>query len=131
MLIKIDDTTKEICFLLVMLSLILFTVGSISGSSLLLLCSTIFSILFLFVASVILFMSYVKETQLSKKKLSNRTAPDKVQTQLLNASDDFFKDLLKNYPEKYYIKVSVVKDDFEKTTVPITKIFKGCKKLMD
>jgi len=126
MLIKIDDTTKEICFLLVMLSLILFTVGSISGSSLLLLCSTIFSILFLFVASVILFMSYVKETQLSKKKLSNRTAPDKVQTQLLNASDDFFKDLLKNYPEKYYIKVSVAKDDFEGTTVPITKIFRGC-----
>ncbi|MCK4332238.1 MAG: hypothetical protein KAV40_01520 [Thermoplasmatales archaeon] len=126
-MIKIYDAAKDIALLLLAVSLIAVVVGYISDSSILLLFGIMLSIPFLFVASVVIFISYVKEARQSKLEFSNKMVPDKVQTKLLNASDDFLSELLKNYPEKYYIKVSVVKDDFEGTTIPITKIFKGCK----
>jgi len=125
-LIKIYDAAKDIALILLAVSLIAVVVGYISDSSILLLFGIMLSIPFLFVDSVVILISYVKEARQSKLELSNKMVPDKIQTKLLNASDDFLSELLKNYPEKYYIKVSVAKNDFEGTTVPITKIFKGC-----
>ena len=53
------------------------------------------------------------------------------QITLANAVEDFLTKLLKEYPEEYYVEISVGNDDSSKMITPITKTFRGGKQLME
>jgi hypothetical protein len=53
------------------------------------------------------------------------------QIMLANAVEDFLTNLLKEYPEKYYIEISIGNDDSGKMISPITKTFRGGKQLIE
>jgi hypothetical protein len=50
---------------------------------------------------------------------------------LANAVEDFLTKLLKEYPEEYYVEISIGNDDSSKRITPITKTFRGSKRLME
>ena len=52
------------------------------------------------------------------------------QIMLANAVEDFLTKLLKEYPEEYYVEISVGNDDPNNTIVPIEKTFRGIKQLV-
>ncbi len=53
------------------------------------------------------------------------------QIMLANAVEDFLTKLLKEYPEEYYVEISIGTDDFGKMIIPITKTFRGSKQLIE
>ena len=53
------------------------------------------------------------------------------QIMLANAVEDFLTKLLKEYPEEYYVEISVGNDDPGKMIIPITKTFRGSKQLIE
>ena len=53
------------------------------------------------------------------------------QIMLANAVEDFLTKLLKEYPEAYYVEISVGNDDPGKMIIPITKTFRGSKQLIE
>ena len=53
------------------------------------------------------------------------------QIMLANAVEDFLTKLLKDYPEEYYVEISIGNDDSGKMIIPITKTFRGCKQLIE
>ena len=53
------------------------------------------------------------------------------QITLANAVEDFLTKLLKEYPEEYYIEISIGNDDSSKRSTPISKTFRGSKQLME
>ncbi len=52
------------------------------------------------------------------------------QITLANAVEDFLTKLLKEYPEEYYVEISVGNDDPDRMIVPIEKTFRGNKQLV-
>ena len=52
------------------------------------------------------------------------------QITLANAVEDFLTKLLKEYPEEYYVEISVGNDDSGEMIIPITKTFRGGKQLV-
>jgi hypothetical protein len=50
---------------------------------------------------------------------------------LANAVEDFLTKLLIDYPEEYYVEISIGNDDSGKMIIPITKTFRGSKKLIE
>ena len=53
------------------------------------------------------------------------------QITLANAVEDFLTKLLKEYPEEYYVEISIGNDDPGKMIIPITKTFRGSKQLIE
>jgi hypothetical protein len=53
------------------------------------------------------------------------------QIMLANAVEDFLTELLKEYPEEYYVEISIGNDDSNKMITPITKTFRGSKQLIE
>ena len=53
------------------------------------------------------------------------------QFMLANAVEDFLTKLLKEYPEEYYVEISIGNDDLGKMIAPITKTFRGSKQLIE
>jgi hypothetical protein len=53
------------------------------------------------------------------------------QIMLANAVEDFLTKLLKEYPEEYYVEISIGNDDSGKMIIPITKTFRGSKQLIE
>ena len=53
------------------------------------------------------------------------------QIMLANAVEDFLTKLLEEYPEEYYIEISIGNDDPGKMIIPITKTFRGSKQLIE
>ena len=53
------------------------------------------------------------------------------QITLANAVEDFLTKLLKEYPEEYYVEISVGNDDSGEMIIPITKTFRGSKQLVE
>jgi hypothetical protein len=53
------------------------------------------------------------------------------QIMLANIVEDFLTKLLKEYPEEYYVEISVGNDDLGKMIIPITKTFRGSKQLIE
>jgi hypothetical protein len=53
------------------------------------------------------------------------------QITLANAVEDFLTKLLKEYPEEYYVEITIGNDDSSKMITPLTKIFRGSKQLME
>jgi hypothetical protein len=53
------------------------------------------------------------------------------QIMLANALEDFLTKLLKEYPEEYYVELSIGNDDSSKRITPIAKTFRGSKQLME
>lgn len=53
------------------------------------------------------------------------------QIMLANAVEDFLTKLLKEYPEEYYVEITIGNDDSSKMITPLTKIFRGSKQLME
>ena len=53
------------------------------------------------------------------------------QIMLANAVEDFLTNLLKEYPEEYYVEISIGNDELGKTIIPITKTFRGSKQLIE
>ncbi len=53
------------------------------------------------------------------------------QITLANAVEDFLTKLLKEYPEEYYVEISVGNDDPGEIIIPIVKTFKGSKQLVE
>jgi len=49
------------------------------------------------------------------------------QITLANAVEDILTKLLKEYPEEYYVEISVGNDDTEEMIIPISKTFRGSK----
>ncbi len=49
---------------------------------------------------------------------------------LANAVEDFLTKLLKEYPEEYYVEISIGRDDPGEMIIPITKTFRGSKQLI-
>lgn len=50
---------------------------------------------------------------------------------LAKAVEDFLTELLKDYPEEYYVEISIGNEDSGKMIIPITKTFRGDKKLIE
>ena len=50
---------------------------------------------------------------------------------LANAVEDLLTNLLKEYPEEYFVEISVGNDDLGKMIIPITKTFRGSKQLIE
>ncbi len=53
------------------------------------------------------------------------------QIMLANAVENFLTKLLKEYPEEYYVEISIGNDDSGKMIIPITKTFRGSKQLIE
>lgn len=53
------------------------------------------------------------------------------QIMLANAVEDFLTKLLKEYPEEYYVEISVGNDDPGEIIIPIVKTFRGSKQLVE
>ena len=53
------------------------------------------------------------------------------QITLANAVEDFLTKLLKEYPEEYYVEISVGNDDLGEIIIPIVKTFRGSKQLVE
>jgi len=53
------------------------------------------------------------------------------QITLANAVEDFLTKLLKEYPEEYYVEISVGNDDPGEIIIPIVKTFRGSKQLVE
>ena len=53
------------------------------------------------------------------------------QIMLANAVEDFLTKLLEDYPEEYYIEISIGNDDSGKMIIPITKTFRGSKQMIE
>jgi hypothetical protein len=53
------------------------------------------------------------------------------QIMLANAVEDFLTELLKEYPEEYYVEISIGNNDSGKMITPITKTFRGRKQLIE
>ena len=53
------------------------------------------------------------------------------QIMLANAVEDFLSKLLKEYPEEYYVEISIGNDDSSKMITPIIKTFRGSKQLIE
>ena len=53
------------------------------------------------------------------------------QIMLADAVEDFLTKLLKEYPEEYYVEISIGNDDSSKMITPITKTFRGSKQLIE
>ena len=53
------------------------------------------------------------------------------QFMLANAVEDFLTKLLKEYPEEYFVEISVGNDDLGKMISSITKTFRGSKQLIE
>ncbi|MCK5112981.1 MAG: hypothetical protein KAQ84_05505 [Thermoplasmatales archaeon] len=49
------------------------------------------------------------------------------QLMLANAVEDFLTKLLKEYPEEYYVEISVGSDNPGEMIIPISKTFRGNK----
>ena len=49
------------------------------------------------------------------------------QIMLANAVEDYLTELLKDYPEEYYVEISVGSDNPGEMVIPITKTFRGFK----
>jgi len=45
--------------------------------------------------------------------------------------EDFLTKLLKEYPEEYYVEISVGNDDPGEIIIPIVKTFRGSKQLVE
>ena len=52
------------------------------------------------------------------------------QITLANAVEDFLTKLLKEYPEEYYVEISVGNDDPGEMVIPIAKTLRGSKQLV-
>jgi hypothetical protein len=52
------------------------------------------------------------------------------QIALANAVEDFLTKLLKEYPDEYYVELSIGNDDPDRMIVPIEKTFRGSKQLV-
>ena len=50
---------------------------------------------------------------------------------LANAVEDFLTKLLKEYPEEYYVELSIGNGDSSKRITPFTKTFRGSKRLVE
>ena len=53
------------------------------------------------------------------------------QIMLANAVEDFLTIILKEYPEEYYVEISIGNEDSGKMIIPITKTFRGSKQLIE
>jgi hypothetical protein len=53
------------------------------------------------------------------------------QIALANGVEDFLTKLLKDYPEEFYVEISVGNEDLDKMIIPITKTFRGSKQLIE
>ena len=53
------------------------------------------------------------------------------QIMLANAVEDFLTKLLKEYPEEYYVEISIGTDGSCKMVIPITKTFRGSKQSIE
>jgi len=65
---------------------------------------------------------------MEREKMANDESYE--QMTLANAIEDFLTKLLKEYPEEYYVEISVGNDDPDEMVVPITKTFRGSKQLV-
>ena len=63
------------------------------------------------------------------EKMANDEAYE--QFMLANAVEDFLTKLLKEYPEEYFVEISVGNDDSGKMISPIAKTFRGSKQLIE
>jgi hypothetical protein len=126
-MLKIDNTSITIGFLLLFQSFILLIIGYLSASSNLFFFSIGLSAPFLLISIYILYSGYVEFETKSKSEIIKKVLPDDSQKQLSNAVADFTTNLLKSYPKKYSIKIEVKNEDLEKATVPIIKNYYGMK----
>ncbi len=62
---------------------------------------------------------------MEREKIANDESYE--QLTLANAVEDFLTKLLKEYPEEYYVEISVGNDNPDKMIAPIAKTFRGSK----
>jgi len=65
---------------------------------------------------------------MEREKMANDESYEQIM--LANAVEDFLTKLLKEYPEEYYVEISVGNDDPGEIIIPITKTFRGSKQLV-
>lgn len=53
------------------------------------------------------------------------------QVMLATAVEEFLTKLLEEYPEEYYVEITVGNDDESKMITPLTKTFRGSKKFIE
>ena len=70
-----------------------------------------------------------KEKNMEIEKLTDDEPYEQIM--LANAVEDFLTKLLEEYPEEYYIEISIGNDDPGKMIIPITKTFRGSKQLIE
>ena len=62
---------------------------------------------------------------MEREKIANEESYEQIT--LANAVEGFLTKLLKEYPEEYYVEISVGSDNPGETIIPITKTFRGNK----
>ena len=66
---------------------------------------------------------------MEREKITNDESYEQIT--LANAVEDFLTKLLKEYPEEYYVEISVGNDDPGEIIIPIVKTFRGSKQLVE
>ena len=66
---------------------------------------------------------------MEREKIANDDSYEQIT--LANAVEDFLTKLLKEYPEEYYVEISVGNDDPGEIIIPIAKTFRGSKQLVE
>ena len=66
---------------------------------------------------------------MEREKIANDESYEQIT--LANAVEDFLTKLLKEYPEEYYVEISVGNDDLGEIIIPIVKTFRGSKQLVE
>jgi len=66
---------------------------------------------------------------MEREKIANDESYEQIT--LANAVEDFLTKLLKEYPEEYYVEISVGNDDPGEIIIPIVKTFRGSKQLVE
>ena len=66
---------------------------------------------------------------MEREKIANDESYEQIT--LADSVEGFLSKLLKEYPEEYYVEISVGNDDLGKMIIPITKTFRGSKRLIE